>query len=272
PSIISYRRPFYARTRFLFFILLVISIFIYGWRVTEIQLGELVRDVHLVKPLVRDLLNPDLLTFDIESESASTFFILSGQQSSLNKSQKFSLGPVISVSKNTGQVGDTIEVSGKGFRPNRKGRLVWVNSIEQEYPIGFFETDLVGKFKIDIIVPLIARGDTQTVRAFLEWRTGEWRFSSTLKLTLEKVVETVFLAFMATTFSIIIAAPMSFFGARNLMLSNPANKAIYYIIRTTFNLLRSIEPLIMAILFAVWVGIGPFAGVLALAVHSIAAL
>ena len=269
---VSYRRPFYARTRFLFFILLVISVFSYGWRVTEIQLGELVRDVHLVKPLVRELLNPDLLTFDTESEFASTFFILSGQQSLLDKIQKFPQGPVLSVSKNTGQVGDSIEVSGSGFRPNKKGRVVWVNSIEQEYPLGFFETDSVGKFKRDIIVPPIARGDTQTVRAFLEWRTGEWRFSSTLKLTLEKVVETVFLAFMATSFSIIIAAPMSFFGAQNLMSSNPANKTIYYIVRTIFNLLRSIEPLIMAILFAVWVGIGPFAGVLALAVHSIAAL
>ena len=46
----------------------------------------------------------------------------------------------------------------------------------------------------------------------------------------------------------------------------------YYLIRTVFNLLRSIEPLILAILFAVWVGIGPFAGVLALGLHSVAAL
>ena len=41
PSIdISYRRPFYARTRFLFFALLLISIYSYGWRVTEIELGN----------------------------------------------------------------------------------------------------------------------------------------------------------------------------------------------------------------------------------------
>ena len=49
-------------------------------------------------------------------------------------------------------------------------------------------------------------------------------------------------------------------------------RALYYAVRFVFNILRSIEPLIMAILFAVWVGIGPFAGVLALAVHSTAAL
>lgn len=42
--------------------------------------------------------------------------------------------------------------------------------------------------------------------------------------------------------------------------------------RSVLNITRAIEPLIMAIVFAVWVGIGPFAGVLALSLHSIAAL
>jgi phosphonate transport system permease protein len=47
---------------------------------------------------------------------------------------------------------------------------------------------------------------------------------------------------------------------------------IYYLTRTFFNIMRSIEPLILAIIFSVWVGLGPFAGVMALALHSIAAL
>ncbi|MFQ5522353.1 MAG: PhnE/PtxC family ABC transporter permease [Acidimicrobiia bacterium] len=47
---------------------------------------------------------------------------------------------------------------------------------------------------------------------------------------------------------------------------------LYYIARTIFNTLRSIEPLVMVIVFAVWVGIGAFAGTLALATHTIAAL
>jgi phosphonate ABC transporter permease subunit PhnE len=47
---------------------------------------------------------------------------------------------------------------------------------------------------------------------------------------------------------------------------------VYYVTRTIFNGLRAIEPLIMAIVFVVWVGIGPFAGSLALALHTIAAL
>jgi phosphonate ABC transporter permease subunit PhnE len=52
----------------------------------------------------------------------------------------------------------------------------------------------------------------------------------------------------------------------------PVGLLIYYTSRTILNALRSIEPLIMGIIFVIWVGIGPFAGVLALTLHSIAAL
>lgn len=51
-----------------------------------------------------------------------------------------------------------------------------------------------------------------------------------------------------------------------------AGLSIYYISRTVFNTLRSIEPLVMAIVFVIWVGLGPFAGSLALGLHTVAAL
>jgi ABC-type phosphate/phosphonate transport system permease subunit len=52
----------------------------------------------------------------------------------------------------------------------------------------------------------------------------------------------------------------------------PTGMIAYNITRTILNALRSIEPLIMVVAFAVWVGIGPFAGVMALALHTIASL
>jgi phosphonate ABC transporter permease subunit PhnE len=52
----------------------------------------------------------------------------------------------------------------------------------------------------------------------------------------------------------------------------PVGLAIYSVTRTILNALRSVEALIMVIVFAVWVGIGPFAGVLALGLHTVAAL
>jgi phosphonate ABC transporter permease subunit PhnE len=54
--------------------------------------------------------------------------------------------------------------------------------------------------------------------------------------------------------------------------SLPIGMVIYTIMRTLLNAIRAIEPLIYVIIFVVWVGIGPFAGALALALHTIAAL
>jgi phosphonate ABC transporter permease subunit PhnE len=47
---------------------------------------------------------------------------------------------------------------------------------------------------------------------------------------------------------------------------------IYTLSRSSLNLLRAIEPLIIGAVFVVWVGIGPFAGILALILNSIADL
>ncbi len=91
-------------------------------------------------------------------------------------------------------------------------------------------------------------------------------------ITLQDILKTLFMALMATTMAIVVAVPVSFLGARNLMVGSPLSRIVYYVVRTILNTLRSIEPLVMAIIFAVWVGIGPFAGVLALAVHSVASL
>jgi phosphonate transport system permease protein len=83
---------------------------------------------------------------------------------------------------------------------------------------------------------------------------------------------TVAMALMATTLAMFVAVPISFLAAHNLMSGNPVTLGIYYIVRTILNILRSIEALIIAIIFVTIVGLGPFAGVMALAIHSVAAL
>ena len=86
------------------------------------------------------------------------------------------------------------------------------------------------------------------------------------------ILETIFIAFMATLLAVPLAFVASFLCAKNVMGSSVIGFSIYIILRTVFNVTRSIEPLIWAIIFTVWVGIGPFAGMLGLMIHSIAAL
>ncbi len=47
---------------------------------------------------------------------------------------------------------------------------------------------------------------------------------------------------------------------------------VYYLFRSFFNLMRSYDSLVMATVFAFWLGYGPFAGMLALTVVTIASL
>jgi phosphonate transport system permease protein len=84
------------------------------------------------------------------------------------------------------------------------------------------------------------------------------------------MIETIYIALLATLISIPVTLILSFFTARNLMKENKISFAIYYVLRIVLNFIRSIEPLIWAIIFSVWVGIGPFAGMIALLVHTIA--
>jgi phosphonate transport system permease protein len=85
-------------------------------------------------------------------------------------------------------------------------------------------------------------------------------------------IETIYMAFIATFFAIPLAFVFSFFAAKNLMRNSWVLTSIYSVVRFVLNLTRSIEPLIWAIIFSVWVGIGPFSGMLALCIHSIASL
>jgi len=90
--------------------------------------------------------------------------------------------------------------------------------------------------------------------------------------SLSALAETIFLALLATVFAIPFAFVISFFAARNLMPKTPLGNFVYIVIRSIATFIRSVEAIVWAIIFSVWVGIGPFAGMLALMVHSIAAL
>lgn len=93
-----------------------------------------------------------------------------------------------------------------------------------------------------------------------------------LNKALSALAETIFLALLATVFAIPFAFILSFFAARNLMPRTWIGNIVYIVIRTIATIFRSIEAIVWAIIFSVWVGIGPFAGMLALMIHSIAAL
>lgn len=99
---------------------------------------------------------------------------------------------------------------------------------------------------------------------FREITSPDW---TVLPKAIEKMIETIFLAFMATGLAIPVAFILCFFCAKNIM-KHPAAFVVYVVLRAIINICRSVEALVWAIIFSVWVGIGPFAGMLALMIHS----
>jgi phosphonate transport system permease protein len=87
-----------------------------------------------------------------------------------------------------------------------------------------------------------------------------------------QMIVTILLGVIATAFAIVIALPLSFLGARNVMAGNPITAGIYIFIRLVFTIIRSIDVLIVVIISSVLLGIGSAAGVVALAFHNVGVL
>ena len=87
-----------------------------------------------------------------------------------------------------------------------------------------------------------------------------------------QMVVTILLGVIATAFSLVLALPLSFLGARNVMAGNPITAGIYIVIRLVFTIVRSIDVLIVVIISSVLLGIGSAAGVVGLAFHNVGVL
>jgi phosphonate transport system permease protein len=180
--------------------------------------------------------------------------------------------------------GTTLNVVGRGFAPNTETQIWWADPIGNAFQMRqggeyvTLQTDDQGALQIEVDMPyrLIPPSSVGRMVHRIEARqvseVGNLMPSSGLLHSIEKMVETIVLGMMATIFGIVFAIPVSFLAARNLMAGSSITMALYFVTRTILNIIRSIEPLIWAILAITVVGLGPFAGIIALTVHSIAAL
>jgi phosphonate transport system permease protein len=180
--------------------------------------------------------------------------------------------------------GTTLRISGTGFKPGVRVDLWWVDPLGNAFQLrkaGTYlsvQPDTGGSFTADVTMPYSigpsAQGKSKPHRIEARQSIGQgpMRVSEPLRLVVQRMVETIFMGMMATLFGIILSIPFSFLGARTIMSGSPFTMAVYFVTRTVMNVVRAIEPLIWALIAVVWVGLGPFAGIVALTVHSVAAL
>jgi phosphonate transport system permease protein len=77
-------------------------------------------------------------------------------------------------------------------------------------------------------------------------------------------VVTASIALWGTVLAIGIAVPLGLLGARNLA----PHPVVYFAARRTMDVLRAVNEFVFALMFVTAVGLGPFAGMLALGVHT----
>jgi phosphonate transport system permease protein len=94
-----------------------------------------------------------------------------------------------------------------------------------------------------------------------------WGFFLNRERVIIPTIQTIQIAITGTVVATLLALPLSLIAARNL--SHPA---LYQTVRAIMNVLRSIPELIWALIFVSAVGLGTFAGTLALIAGSVGSL
>lgn len=78
------------------------------------------------------------------------------------------------------------------------------------------------------------------------------------------ILETVCMAFLGTLIATLVSIPLGFMGAKNVF----TNFLFHFSFRRIFDGIRGIDALIWALIFVNVVGLGPFAGIMAIAVSD----
>lgn len=213
-----------------------VVIYAYGWTTTDISLEE-VRDETRQSAVIRalrELFSPDLFVRDRESSTHSFEFqvgcpddpdaIIERDRELTGEDAYVVLDPPCA------DVNENITIEGFNFPANALAGLRIPVSEDQSLPFKVVEDGVSteatefdvandGYFKVTLTVPRGRglSGDTVTVNVHTISPTGWPRLSETTKTVIDKMVETIFLALMATTLALPIAVALSFTAARNLM-------------------------------------------------------
>ena len=277
----------------LLFMILIIF-FVMGWQIGQIDLISMVSDADDAVPALLRIVWPweNAIDYPEEYISADAPIQVPCTDDPPEDPEPVEGEPYLeadptcgNLSEQGGVGGTVLTLEGSNFEPENEVAILWedpIGSIFRQRQEGAYVTvtpDQDGNFEVEIIMPyrLLPPSADQgpqiwTVRAQQVASIGDPVPSKELTLAIEKIIETIFIGMMATFFGVIFALPVSFFAAKNLMSASPVTLGFYYIVRALLNIIRSIEPLIWAIIAVIAVGLGPFAGILALTIHSIAAL
>ena len=201
-------------------IIVVVVVYAFGFSVTDVNFETTRDEVRLTQltRILRALAHPDIIEFEQIEQDVNLPFHLPCPPGSAPPISVDTRGAYIVVTPACGGPKDPVTIDGFNFTPNTAGPVNFIAQSGAKLQLGSFETDSSGNFSITATLPNRQPVDeAQTIRATGRQNVGPPRVSRTGKIVFEKIVETVFLALLATTFGAILAIPLSFLAAQNLM-------------------------------------------------------
>lgn len=205
-------------------ILAGLIIYAYGFQITKVDLEDLRserRQESLVR-VMRALAKPEIIAYDQKEEVInSPVYVTCPADGAPVFEAPDKTGPYLVITPTCANPGETVQVEGFNFAPNTTGPLRFVPGNDPSNVVALgrdnVATDEAGHFGLDLTLPKRPSEDVQYIRATLRRNVGTPHFTKTAYDTWEKIIETVFLALLATTFGTFLAIPLSFIAARNLM-------------------------------------------------------
>jgi len=256
-------------------ILIAMGVAIVGFstRVSQIDFIRLFRDAPKAKALVTSFLTPDLTTRDLQTTTIEMPFPI--PCGSAPNGTPIKSGPRLSTSVPCAAAKDSFTLEGFNLAPNAQIAIRWDIPKKGKLTLPYVNTDASGHFSAQLDAKQIAAtvdGVASSIQVDSLVPMGNLKVSQSVKDVLEAMFVTIFMALLSTTVATIIAIPLSFLAASNITRRGAVGTTAYYITRSFLNIIRSYDPLVMATVFAFWLGFGPFPGTLALTVVTTASL
>lgn len=208
------------------YILLTGVVFAYGFEVTKVDLGELQseRRQESLTRVMRALARPDIFEYDQDIVVVNTPIYVPCAPDDRQPDFEALEQPetlVVTITPACGAPGETVVVEGFGFAPYTEGSIRFVPDSDPNNPLELgrrgIVTDASGYFSTEFNLPRRESEDFQLIRVTARENVGAPRFSTVAHDTWDKIIETVFMALLATAGGTILAIPLSFIAARNLM-------------------------------------------------------
>ncbi|MCK6581681.1 MAG: ABC transporter permease subunit [Anaerolineales bacterium] len=194
-------------------------IYAYGFQVTQVDLEETQsprRQEQLIR-ILRALARPHIFEYEQETRAAVTYVMIPCPANGYEPPEQDKNGPYAVMTPSCTDPQGEVIIEGFNLYPDTVGGILLVPAQDVELQFGTFTTDADGHFVITATLPKRERAEPFEVHVITRQDVGTPRLTRSALDTWDKIVETVFLALLATTLGTLLSIPLSFFAARNLM-------------------------------------------------------